>query len=317
MGRSRISKWILRFSLGTIAILLGLSVASSIVARLSQSTPEPPSSILFEKDIAYANVEGKPLLLDLARPKTGTGPFPGVLCIHGGGWRAGDKRDFLGAVFSLAQQGYVAATVNYRLAPDDHFPSPIQDVKTAVRYLRSRAKVLNIDPGRIGVLGGSAGGHLALLLGTTDAQDFPPVGEYSGLSSAVQAVVSLAGPADLTRRFPEASEWMITGLIGKTREEAPGAYERASPLHHVSATDAPVLAIHGTKDELVPYEQATALAATLKNVGVEVDLFTIQDGGHGSDGKPEDWNARIVKMVHFFDMHLKPASKAASRPMPR
>ena len=316
MERSRTSKRIFRFSLGTIAILLGIGVASSILARLRQSPPEPPSSILFEKDIAYTNVAGKPLLLDLARPKTGTGPFPAILCIHGGGWRAGDKKEFLGAVFSLAQQGYVAATVNYRLVPDNHFPSQIQDVKTAVRYLRSRARELHIDPDRIGVFGGSAGGHLALLLGTTDAHDFPPVGEYPGLSSAVQAVVSLAGPTDLTQRFPAASEGLVTGLIGKSRAEAPGAYEQASPLHHVSATDAPVLAIHGTKDELVPYAQSTALAAALKNVGVEVELFTIPDGGHGSGGKPEDWNAGIVKMVDFFDKHLKPASTAAPRSTP-
>jgi acetyl esterase/lipase len=316
MERSRISKRILRFSLGTIAILLGFGVASSILSRLRQSPPEPPSSILFETDIAYTNVEGKPLLLDLARPKTGTGPFPGILCIHGGGWRAGDKKEFLGAVFALAQQGYVAATVNYRLVPDNHFPSQIQDVKTAVRYLRSRAGELHIDPDRIGVFGGSAGGHLALLLGTTDAQDFLPVGEYPGLSSSVQAVVSLAGPTDLTQRFPDASEGLITGLIGKSRAEAPGVYEQASALHHVSATDASVLAIHGTKDELVPYAQSTALVAALENVGVEVELLTIPDGGHGSGGKPEDWNAGIVKMVDFFDKHLKPASTAPPRPMP-
>jgi len=309
MGLSKISKWILRRALGTIAILLGLGVASAILARVLQSSPEPPSSILFEKDIAYTHVAGKSLLLDLARPKTGTGPFPAILCIHGGGWRAGDKKEFHGAVLSLAQHGYIAATVNYRLVPDAHFPAQIQDVKTAVRYLRSRARELHIDPHRIGVFGGSAGGHLALLLGTTGVQEIPPVGDYPGLSGAVQAVVSLAGPTDLTQRFPDASEGLVTGLIGKSRAEAPGAYEQASPLHHVSATDAPVLAIHGTKDELVPYAQSTALAAALKNVGVECEVFTIPEGGHGSGGKPENWNAGIVKMVQFFDQHLKPAAR--------
>ena len=259
-------------------------------------------------------MEGKPLLLDLARPKTGAGPFPVVLCIHGGGWRMGDKSEFLGALFSLAEQGYVAASVNYRFAPADRFPAQIQDVKTAVRYLRSRAKELGIDTDHVGVLGGSAGGHLALLLGTTEAQDFPPVGDYPSFSGAVQAVVSIAGPTDLTRRFPKTSEWMVTDLIGKTREDAPGDYERASPLHYVSATDAPVLAIHGTRDELVPYEQSTSLAAAFKNAGVEAEVFTIQNGGHGSGGDPEDWKSGIVKMVQFFDKHLKPASKSAQGP---
>ncbi len=316
MGRPRTARWVLRLSLGTIPILLGFGAASAILARLLQSPPEPPSSILFEKDIAYSNVAGKPLLLDLARPKTGTGPFPAIVCIHGGGWQAGDKKEFHGAVFALAQQGYVVATVNYRLVPDAHFPSQIQDVKTAVRYLRSRAGELHIDSDRIGAFGGSAGGHLALLLGTTDAHDFPPVGEYSGLSSTVHAVVSLVGPTDLTQSFPAASEDLVTGLIGKSRAEAPGVYEQASPLHHVSATDAPVLTIHGTKDELVPYAQSTALVAAFKKVGVEAELFTIPEGGHGSGGKSEDWNAAIVKMVDFFDKHLKPASTAANRRTP-
>ncbi len=156
-----------------------------------------------------------------------------------------------------------------------------------------------------------------MLLGTTDAHDFPPVGENLALSSAVRAVVSLAGPTDLTQRFPEASEAMVKDLMGRSRAEAPAAYEQASPLHHVSATDAPVLVIHGTKDELVPYEQSTALVAALKSVGVEAELLTIPDGGHGSGGKPEDWNAAIVKAVQFFDSHLKPASKAAVSPRPR
>ena len=163
----------------------------------------------------------------------------------------------------------------------------------------------------MGVLGGSAGGHLALLLGTTDDRDFPPGGEYPGLSSAVQAVVSFAGPTDLTRRFPDASESMVKELIGRAREESPEAYERASPLHYVDSTDAPVLTIHGTRDELVPYEQSTALVAALAKVGVEGAILTIPDGGHGTSGNPDDWKAGIIKMVQFFDEHLKPASKAA------
>ncbi len=317
MKRSKAVRFLLGLSLAAIVVLPALGLASSILGRMLNRTPEPPDSILFDKNVVYTQVEDTLLLLDLARPRTGAGPFPAIVCIHGGGWRAGDKTEFHGALFSLAQQGYVAATVNYRLAPGDHFPAQIQDVKSAVRHLRSRAQELHIDPDRIGVFGGSAGGHLALLLGTTDAHDFPPAGEYLDLSSVVQAVVSLAGPTDLTQRFPEASEAMVTDLMGKSRAEAPAAYEQASPLHHVSATDAPVLVIHGTKDELVPYAQSTALVAALKSVGVEAELLTIPDGGHGSGGKPEDWNAAILKTVEFFDTHLKPGSKTAVSPRPR
>ena len=140
MTRSRLPKPFSLFSLGTFAILLGLGLASTILARLWRSASEPPSSVLYEKDVTFGTREGTPLLLDLARPKAGTGPFPAVLCLHGGGWRAGDKSEYLQAVFSLAKHGYVAATVNYRFAPCADFPSQLQDVKTAVRYLRSRAR---------------------------------------------------------------------------------------------------------------------------------------------------------------------------------
>ncbi len=311
MNRSKAVRTLLRSSLATIAAVLALGLASSILGRLLNRAPQPPDSIFFDKDVTYARVEGKALTLDLARPKTGAGPFPAIVCIHGGGWREGYKREFLGAIFSLAQQGYVAASINYRLAPEAHFPSQIQEVKSAIRYLRSRAGDLRLDPERIGVLGGSAGAHLALLVGTTNDQAFPPVGEFPDISSAVQAVVSLAGPTDLTRRFPGASEAMIRDFIGKDRADAPGAYEQAGPLRHVSRAAAPVMAIHGTKDELVPYEQSTALVAALKKAGVEAELFSIPDGGHGGGGKSEDWNAAIAKAVEFFDRHLKVNGQAA------
>ena len=124
----------------------------------------------------------------------------------------------------------------------------------------------------------------------------------------------MAGPTDLTRPFPVASEAMIKDLIGKNRTEAPGDYAQASPIFYVTTQSAPVLAIHGTKDELVPYEQATALLAAFNKVGVEIELLTIPDGGHGSGGKREDWNAAIVKTVRFFDKHLKLAASAEHPP---
>ncbi len=110
-------------SLAAIVVLPALGLASSILGRMLNRTPEPPDSIVFDKDVVYTKIDGTPLLLDLARPKTGAGPFPAIVCIHGGGWRAGDKSEFHGALFSLAQQGYVAATVNYRLAQALAFPS--------------------------------------------------------------------------------------------------------------------------------------------------------------------------------------------------
>ena len=216
-------------------------------------------------------------------------------------------------MFSLAQQGYVAATVNYRLAPASRFPSQIQDVETAVRYLRSRAGGLNIDPDRIGVLGGSAGGRIGSCWARPRHKTSHRSSSIPTFPAPVQAVVSFAGPTDLTRRFPEASEGMVDGPDREVREQAPGAYEQASPLHHVSATAAPVLAIHGTRDEAGRSQQSTTLAAALRDVGVKADVVTIPDGGHGSGGNPEDWTAAIVEMVRV----LRPAPQTREDPAER
>ena len=294
--------WVKRAVLLFLCLLMGLVLFSQTLAYLAA---QPPSSIIFEKDLVYAKVGETELHLDLARPKQGKGPFPVVICVHGGGWKAGSKDQFLQAMYSLSQQGYVAASVQYRFAPKDRFPSQIDDVKTAVRYLRSRAKELNLNPDKIGAVGGSAGAHLSLLLGTTGPDDIKEVGDHPTLSSAVQAVVSIAGPTDLTPVFPDASEQMVRDLIGKSRKDDPDAYKKASPIHFLNRGDAPALLIHGTKDELVPYEQATSFIEAAKKAGVEAELFTIKDGGHGGGGKPQDWADGVTRMVRFLDNHLK------------
>ena len=145
------------------------------------------------------------------------------------------------------------------------------------------------------------------MLATTDRADGlePPENDREPVSSKVQAVVSMAGPTDLTKPYPKASEYMVTGLIGKSRKEAPELYGKASPLKYVSKGDAPIFAIHGTKDELVPYDQVTEFEGACKEAGVPIELLTIPDGGHGSGGKPEAWAGAIVKSVEFFNRHLK------------
>ncbi len=122
---------------------------------------------VLQKNVEYSNPDHQHLQLDIALPQTGAGPFPAVLCIHGGGFRAGTRDGYDGLCRKLAAAGYVAATVTYRLAPKYQFPAAIYDVKAAVRWLRANAKRYHIDPDRIGVTGGSAGGHLAQFLGVT------------------------------------------------------------------------------------------------------------------------------------------------------
>src|SRR5262249_22409445 len=150
------------------------------------------------------------LQLDLAMPKDGDGPFPAVVCIHGGGWRGGSRQDLtrsippLGGrslIEYLAGRGYVAATVSYRLAPKDKFPAQIEDCKAAVRWLRANAKKYKINPERFGAVGFSAGGHLVSLLGTSDKDDaLEGNGGNPEQSSRVQAVVNFFGPTDFTTK---------------------------------------------------------------------------------------------------------------------
>ena len=279
----------------------GLTVMLMLCAALvlARQVPRPPDSVVLEEDVPYRQVDGETLKLDVARPKAGDGPFPCVVFIHGGGWRAGDKHDFRAGIFGVATQGVVGVSVQYRFAPRHPFPAQLDDVKAAVRYVRDHAKELKVDPDRIAALGGSAGAHLALMLATTSDED-----PRDATSAAVKAAVSLAGPVDLTRRYPDASRYMLEDFLGQDHKADRAVQEKASPLFHLNAGDAPVLLIHGTKDELVPYDQIPTFAVACKNAGVEAEVFTIEGGGHGGGGDPEAWKTAIVKSMTFLRKHL-------------
>src|SRR5262249_35837847 len=138
-------------------------LAAPALTRADQAKP----AIRVERGLVYGKGGDTQMKLDLAMPKTGGGPFPAAVCIHGGGWRAGKRQD-MGAVMELlARKGYVAVTVSYRLTGKAKFPAQIEDCKAAVRWLRANAKKYKVNPERIGAVGASAGAHLACMLGTT------------------------------------------------------------------------------------------------------------------------------------------------------
>jgi acetyl esterase/lipase len=279
---------------------LTAAMALCVAIALARQAPRPPDSIVYQEGVPYKTVDGETLLMDFARPKVGDGPFPVVVFIHGGGWRTGDRSMLRHAVYSVAQQGCAGVTVQYRFAPSHAFPAQLDDVKDAVRFVREHAKEWKIDPDRVATFGGSAGAHLALLLATTGDED-----EAGKTSTAVRAAVSIAGPVDLTKRFPDASRHMVEDLLGQGRKGDREAQERASPLFHLDAGDPPVLLIHGTKDELVPYDQATAFKEACEAAGVKAELFTIPGGGHSGGGDdPEDWQRAVAKTVAFLREHL-------------
>jgi acetyl esterase/lipase len=281
--------------------VVGIGV-SAVIARARQQALAPPPDVVGHYEVEYATAGGQSLVLDVARPKQGSGPFPAVVCIHGGGWRGGDKVSFRPLIHLLAQKGFVAVSVRYRFAPAHPFPAQLEDVKSAVCYLRANAGELNVDPDRIGAMGGSAGGHLALLLGTTEESDGLEGEGNAGHSSAVQAVASLVGSTDLTAEFPPNVQQMLRDLVGGDDRDA---LQRASPIHYLSPDDPPVLLIYGTADPLIPYKQATKMLDACRETGVNVELITIEGGGHGSGGNAQDWAQANNRLVEFFEQQLK------------
>jgi acetyl esterase/lipase len=262
-------------------------------------------AIVFENDIEYSNPDDQHLQIDMARPD-GDGPYPTVICIHGGGFRAGNRQGYDGLIKKLAKHGYVAITVEYRLAPKYQFPAAVYDVKAAVRWLRANAAKYHVDPERIGVMGGSAGGHLAQFLGVTAGlKRFEGDGGNPEQSSRVACVVNFYGPSDFTKSYGksvDAAE-VLPLFLGGNLEQARRRHIEASPLYWVTPDAAPTLCVHGTKDQYVAFEQAEWIVDRLKAAGVEAELLPMVGSMHGFKGEVEE--KAEAAMIAFFDKHLK------------
>jgi acetyl esterase/lipase len=265
-----------------------------------------PDSVLHEPDIEYSNV-GARVAMDIVRPRAASfEKRPAVILVHGGGFRRGARQSYLPTAIKLAERGYVAATVSYRLAPRHQFPAAVEDVKASVRYLRANAGRLGIDPGRIGAIGGSAGGHLVLFLGLTpDVRELEGTGPNRDQSSRVACVVNYYGPTDFTQSYAksvDAAE-VLPLFLGGDLVHARAAHMRASPLNWVTPQAAPTLSIHGTEDPYVAYEHSVWLTERLLAAGVPAELETISGAGHGFKGADAERAEQCA--FAFFDKHLK------------
>lgn len=252
------------------------------------------------KNVVYST-RFEVLALDLYLA-TAPGPRPALLYVHGGAWASGNKNGgyALALAPALAAAGVTVASLNYRLAPEWEFPAMIEDVKCAIRFLRSRALAWNIDPDRIGVIGNSAGGHLAALAGLTRG-DLWDTGEWAGQSNAVALAVCLWGPCDLTAVMGTELRERLAVVFGAE----PGALGRGSPLSYVGAGGAKFLIVNGLEDTTVPPAQALTLHHALLAAGGSSELLLVANAGHSlAQVGPEPIlpgvdavNGRIVEFV--------------------
>jgi alpha-L-fucosidase 2 len=228
------------------------------------------------KDVVYSHAAGTDLTLDANIPD-GPGPFPAAVLVHGGGWVAGDKQQYITYIFDpLSKAGFAWFSINYRLAPRYQFPAPADDTEQAIRFVNAHAAEYKIDSRRIALIGESAGGHLVSY-----------VGARSQPGSRVAAVVSLYGIHDF---ISAAMEWKpfphevleLLGIRQVNAETAP-LLIKASPVVYVSKDVPPFLLIHGSKDEDVPYDQSLEMCSRIKQMGARCDLITITGAPHGMD----------------------------------
>jgi acetyl esterase/lipase len=265
----------------------------------------------------------RPLCLDLHLPPAGTtaGPVPVVLWVHGGAFLLGDRRalppvlERLDLFDRLPREGFAIAAADYRLSAEVRFPGQLHDLKAAVRWLRSRAGELGIDPERVAAWGESAGGHLAAMLGTTsgrpDAEGAVGLTDPAGAapSSAVQAVVDWYGPTDfaamdrhtpadtgMTHDDPGSPESL---LIGGPVQEHPDRVLGADPATWATAGTPPFLIQHGTRDRLVPFGQSVHLDAALRAAGVRSELVAVHGADHVFEGHADD-EALLAPVLAFL-----------------
>jgi acetyl esterase/lipase len=276
-----------------------------LVAVLSVGAVAHAADPQFESGIEYANPDNQHLQLDLARPSEGVGPFAAVICIHGGGFRAGKREGYDAMCKDLAARGYVAVTVTYRLAPKYQFPAAVEDCKAAVRWVRANADKYHVDPQKIAVLGGSAGGHLTQFLAVTNnVHDFDG-DQNPGQPSTVQCAVAYYGPCDFTKSYGksvDAAE-VLPLFLGGNLEQEHHRHILASPLYWVTPDCPPILLLHGTEDKYVNYEQAILMRDRLKAADVDVELVTFEGAGHGFKG--EDLKKANQAALDFLDKHFK------------
>lgn len=288
--------------------LIPLALCLSILVTIPQSTQ---GQVSIQRDLPYVENGHERQILDIYAPKSKTNKVrPLIVWIHGGAWRAGNKKGVRWQ--PIVERGYVVASIHYRLSHHGTFPAQIHDCKAAIRWLRAHAEELQINPEKIGVWGSSAGGHLSALVGTSG--NSPELeGTLGNLdhSSRVQAVCDWFGPTDFTLMNRQAGPTGVIDhdalnspeslLVGGAIFERTQVVQNANPMTHIDKNDPPILIVHGSADRLVPIGQSRIFHTKLKDHGVQSTFHIVLEGGHGRFRDPGVFDM----CLDFFDTHLK------------
>ena len=290
-----------------------------------------PGGIVGFHGIEFANVAGyRPIELDLYRSAQAGPAMPLVLWIHGGGWSRGDARvsgaykDWPAVLASLAARGYVVASIDYRLSSEAPFPAALQDVKAAIRFLRSNAEQYGIDPKRVYLWGGSAGAELAVLAattcGVTEFESQPSTGrltraemasaktDNAKVSDCAQGAVGWYGVYDLTLVDPA----MVESYLHCEKDRCAIPMRRADPRTYVNANTPPMFLLHGTADTTAPPQEMIEMEESLKRAGIPVRTLWLKGANHGWIGAtPDATRAASLKALSetfaYFDSVAKPS----------
>jgi len=300
-----------------LVCVLALAAAPSFASgpdltAKTQKTPAPqqskypplvlPQSVLLIPDIAFGKGGETVLLGDLFLPKDqADGPFPVMVYIHGGGWAKADRTLRHRCAAYLAERGIAGFSIEYRLSKVAKFPEQIFDCKAAVRWLRANAERLNIDSDRIGVCGGSAGGHLSALMAVTgDLPELEGTGGNPGYSTKIQAGALFYGVYDMEAASKEKMKGLVSLFLGGKIDEIPDVYKTASPIQHVSADSPPCIVLYGDKDTEIIVEGSKQFAKALREAGVETKLVMEEGRAHSYDLKESDLDKVMKPVVRFL-----------------
>ncbi len=300
---------VLRFNPLGPRLLTAALVSISLLPFKDVSGAETETQPAIETDVVYGHKDGLALTMDIYRP-TGEGNRKGILFMVSGGWfsRWAPPEQALALFQPYLDEGYTMFAVRHGSSPRYSIPEAIADVRRAVRFVRSEAHEYSVDPDRLGVMGMSAGGHLALVLGTTGDDGDESASGLESYPSRVSAVVALVPPTDLRVAVWESPDSLPAYRNFPALNLAMEKAEQSSPLVHVTEDDAPALVIMGGKDELVPARHGKWIAEAFDREGVANKLMIFPESGHGLEGEGNHGKV-IEEAKDWFQTHLGQSSR--------